>query len=199
MNDDPAQAPAAVASDGGSTLKVLLSYGLSVAGLAVMATAFFVVFGRPRYYQMKLAAIQMVRSQPNRAELAWKNAKGTCLEALAAAMKTAAMIKSTEMELIVKGTKPAYDGACTMVGMYWSALLRRAKLGAGLAFGGVVVAIAVGALPVVHIIALLAVGGAGGFLLSFKSDVDRSLVLARAELLPEVEAAFASGRYVLQP
>ncbi len=178
-------------------MKELLSYGLAVAALVVTAIGFVPVLGRLKYYQLKPAVLQLLRTQPNRAELMWRTSKGSCLEPLAAAMKGAVMMKSNDPEAVGAATKPSYDAACAMVNMHWKAVMKRAKTGVGLALGGFVLAISVGALPVVHVLALLACGAGAGWLLSFKLDVDRSLVLARAELLPELERAFVDGRYVL--
>jgi hypothetical protein len=33
----------------------------------------------------------------------------------------------------------------------------------------------------------------------YKQEVDRTMILARAEILPEVDRAFVEGRYVFPP
>jgi hypothetical protein len=180
-------------------MKELLSYGLSVAGLVFVAIAAVGIAGRLKYYQLKPAVLQILRTNPNQAEIMWRSGKGSCLEPLSAAMKTAAMMKSNDPAAIVAATKPSYDAGCAMVTMHWKAVAKKLKTAIGLAVGGLALAISVGALPVVHVLAVIACAIAAGWAWSFKADAERSLLLARAELLPEVERAFVDGRYVLPP
>jgi hypothetical protein len=180
-------------------VKELLSYGLAIAGLVVAAIAAVGIAGRLKYFQIKPAVLHLLRTNPNQAELMWRSAKGTCLEALATSMKTAAMMKSNDPAAIVAATKPSYDAACATVALHWKGVIKKIKTSLMLSFGGVALAFSVGALPIVHILALVACGAVAGWAWSFKSDAERSLVLARAELLPEVERAFVDGRYVLPP
>jgi hypothetical protein len=180
-------------------VKELLSYGLAVAGLVVMLTAFVTIAGRLKYYQMKPVLLQLLRTQPNRVEIMCRTGKGSCLEPLGAAMKAAAMMKSQDPTAVTSATKATYDAMIVQVNMLWKGRMKRAKTALGLGIGAVVLAISVDALPVVHILLLVGALVAGGLLLSYKLDVDRSLVLARAEILPEVERAFIDGRYVLPP
>jgi hypothetical protein len=68
-----------------------------------------------------------------------------------------------------------------------------------MSIGGVVLAFVAETSPILHILLAIACIGAAVYALLYKLDVDRSLMLARAEVLPEVERAFAEGRYLLPP
>jgi hypothetical protein len=61
--------------------------------------------------------------------------------------------------------------------------------------GGVAMAIGVGALPVLHILLLVAVIAAAIWIFITKHDCERYVVLARLEILPDVDRAVAEGRY----
>jgi hypothetical protein len=86
-----------------------------------------------------------------------------------------------------------------MIPLHWKGVVKRARTGLALAVGAVVLAISVGAMPVLHILIAIACGIAALLVLLYKLDVDRSLVLARAEVIPEVERMFVEGRYALPP
>ena len=58
------------------------------------------------------------------------------------------------------------------------------------------VAIGVKTSPILHIILLVLTAGGAVWFIVTKADNERSLVRARAELLPELDRAFAEGRYV---
>jgi hypothetical protein len=176
-------------------VKEVLSYLLAIAGFGVMASVFAAISGRRRYAEGRLWAIHMLRTSPNHAELVFRAQKGTFCEAVAAAMKTAAMTKSRDPNLLGMATKPAYDAHVTLVKMFWQKLVKRGRLGVGLSIGGIVLAFGVHTSPILHILLGIASLAAAGYTLAFKLDVDRSLLLARAELLPEVEQAFVDGRY----
>ena len=78
---------------------------------------------------------------------------------------------------------------------HWRTLYGRGKKGAIGVVGGLALAISIKAMPAVHIIVtVLAAAGAIWFMVA-KSENERSLVRAKAELLPELDRAFAEGRY----
>ena len=94
---------------------------------------------------------------------------------------------------------PSYDGATSLIPMKWKAIFGKLKLGGGLAVGGLALAISASALPVVHIILVVGVAIAAIYMFSAKRDSDRYVLLARHEILPEVEACIAAGRYGVPP
>jgi hypothetical protein len=86
------------------------------------------------------------------------------------------------------------------VSMGWKQLLGRVKLGAMAAGGAVILGLKDGAAPPILVIALAAGVGIGYlWLYLYKAEIDRCIILARAEILPEVDRAFADGRYVFPP
>ncbi len=176
-----------------------MSYLTAIAGFGLMMTVFAAVVGKGRYMFERAKVIHMLRTMPNQAELVCRNAKGTFGEAIAATMKTAAMMKTRDINILVQATKPAYDASLTPIKMYWSKMVKRGRSALVLSIGGVALAFASTASAVLQILLLIATIGAAIYALLYKLDVDRSLMLARLEVLPEVERAFADGRYVLPP
>jgi hypothetical protein len=180
-------------------VKELLSYGLAVAGLVFSALAFSAIAGRQKYAITKPMIIHMLRTAPFRAEIMCKAGKHSFLEALYSSIKTGAMMRSQDASIVVQGTRPAYDAAVAPLGLHWNTVVKRARTGAMLSAGSIVLGATADAALAVNIIATILCLIAGVMVLLYKLDVDRSLVLARAEVLPEVERMFVEGRYALPP
>jgi hypothetical protein len=180
-------------------VKELLGYGLAVAGLIFSGLAFAAIAGRQKYAVTKPMILYMLRSAPFRAEIMCKAGKGSFLEAVGAAIKTGAMMRSQDLSIVVQGTRPAYDAAAPMLVLHWKSVVKRARAGVVLAAGSIVLAISADASPIVHILATILCVISGVMVLLYKLDVDRSIVLARAEVVPEVERMFVEGRYALPP
>lgn len=178
-------------------MKVFLSYALSLAGLGMVIAAVIGAYTvNLSYPGARLRMINMLRTSVNQAELACRVAKGTFYEAIGSAIKIAAMVPTNDIKIIQQSTTPGYDAAVTTVKMHWKKLFGRGKLGVGMVIGGLVLAISEKASPVLHIIvAVLAVIGAVWFVVT-RTENERSLVRAKAELLPELDRAFAEGRYI---
>src|SRR5204862_3326263 len=123
----------------------------------------------------------------------------TYFAAVGAAIKTAGMCRSRDPKVVASATVPSYDGNAIAVSMKWKQLLGRVKLGAMAAGGAVALGLSTGVPPILVIV--LAVGVGIGFLwvFLFKTEIDRSILRARAEILPEVDRAFVEGRYVFPP
>ena len=180
-------------------MKVVLSYLLAVAGLGVMLYAFSAVAGRFKYGVAKAMAIHLLRTNPHQAEAMFRADKGTFMEALAAAFKTAVMMKTRDPAILPQASKPSYDAQCKQIEMHWKSVFKRVKMAAMLAVGAVVLAVTVHASPVLHVLLGLATFAGCAWVFAFKLDVERSLVLARAEVLPELDRSIADGRYQLPP
>lgn len=178
-------------------MKVLLSYALSLAGLGLVTAAVLGAYAvHLSYPAARLRMLNMLRTNVNQAEIACRAAKNTFYEAIGAAIKVGAMTQTRDLSVITASTKPSYDAACTQVKMHWKKLFGRGKLGAMMVAGGLVLAITEKASPVLHIIvAVLTAIGAVWFLVA-RSENERSLLLAKADLLPELDRALAEGRYV---
>lgn len=180
-------------------MKVVLSYLMAFGGLGVTLWAFTAVAGRRMYGEARAMIIQMLRMNPHQAEAICRVDKGSFLECCGAAFKTAVMMKSRDPAVVPQGTKPAYDAQCMQVKMHWKGIFKRVKTAGTLAIGAVVLAFASGATPILHIILLVGSIAGCAAVVVHKLDVDRSLLQARAEVLPEIERAIIEGRYVLPP
>jgi hypothetical protein len=178
-------------------VKVFLSYVLSIVGLGVIAWAIVdAITANLSYPGARLRMMNMLRTSVNQAEVMCRAAKNTFYEPIGAAIKVAAMAQTNDINVIGATTKPSYDAACLQVKMFWKKLFGRGKKGALMAAGGLGLAIAAKANPALHIIVvvLLAIGTVWFFVV--RTENERSLTRARAELLPELDRAFAEGRYV---
>jgi hypothetical protein len=178
-------------------VKVVLSYLLAVAGVGVMMYAVSAAAGRIKYGVARGMVLHLLRTNPHQAEAMCRADKGTFLEAVAAAFKTAVMMKTRDASILAQASRPAYDAQCMQIKMHWKNVFKRVKTSALLAVGAVALAITAGASPILHILLGVAVIAGDVWVFAYKVDVERSVVLARAEVLPEVERAIADGRYVL--
>lgn len=179
-------------------MKTLLEYVLALGGIGMLAVTLAPAFSSSLSYPaLRLMLTNMLRTQPNRAEVLCRAMKHTCCEPLDAAMKSAAMVGVTDPAVIQSATKPAYDATAQAVTAYWQQILGKAKVPLMAGAAGLGLAIQSQTMPVILIVLFGGLLAAGGILLLVKkASVERSLVLARADLLPEVERAFAEGRWV---
>lgn len=178
-------------------MKAFLSYALSLAGLGMVIAAVLGAYVvNLSYPAARLRMVNMLRTSINQAEIACRAAKGTFYEAIGAAIKIGAMAQTTDLAIIQASTKPGYDAACTGVQMHWKKLFGRGKLGAMMVAGGLALAISASTSPVLHIIIAVLTAIAALWFVVTRTENERSLVRAKAELLPELDRAFAEGRYV---
>ena len=181
-------------------MKTFLSYALAVIGLGTLAlTLARALTSNLSYPAARLLITNLLRTNPNQAEQVCKQTKGTFLEAIGAAIKIAAMCGgSTDPAVISGATKPGYDGAATGLTAGFNVMLGKAKLGGMAVAGAMALAISNGTMPIWLVVIIGLLGAAGGItLLVRKAELERTLILARAELLPEVDRAFIEGRYRL--
>ena len=178
-------------------MKVFLSYALSLIGLGIVTWAMLGAYVvNLSYPAARLRMMQMLRMSVNQAEVACRAAKHTFYEPIGSAIKIGAMAQSTDYAIISAATKPGYDAGCVPVTMHWKKLFGRGKKGVTLVIGGVVAAIAFKTNPALHIIVAVLTLAAAIWFIYVRSENERSLVRAKAELLPELDRAFAEGRYV---
>ncbi|HEY1556058.1 MAG TPA: hypothetical protein VGF94_14570 [Kofleriaceae bacterium] len=180
-------------------MKAVLSYLLAVGGLGMMLFALSAVAGRFRYGVARGMVLHLMRTNPHQAEAMCKADKGTFMEAIAAAWKNAVMLKMRDPKILAQASQPSYDAQCKQVELHWKTVMKRVKTAAGLGVGAVALAIAASTSPILHILLAVATLCGCGWVVAYKLDVDRSLVLARAELLPELIRSIAEGRYQLPP
>lgn len=177
-------------------MKVFISYALSLVGLGfVVATVIATTLVNMSYPAARMRMLNMLQQNINKAEVMCRAAKGTFYEAIGSAIKIGAMVQTTDVSIIASATKPGYDGALVLIGMYWKKLFGRGKFGVMMVIGGLVMAIAIKTSPILHIIVAVLSAVAVGWFLYTRSEHERSLMLARAEILPALDQAFAEGRY----
>ncbi|MBX3161181.1 MAG: hypothetical protein KF773_34790 [Deltaproteobacteria bacterium] len=177
-------------------METLISYGLGVIGVVMTAMVVIPALSNSMPYpSTRLMITNLLRTNPRQAELACKTGEGTFLEGIGSAIKTAAMLGgSRDPGMIQKATIPSYDAGAAVAVQKWKGYLMKAKLGAMAAGGSVVLGFQKGT-PILLIILALAVGAGYGFLFLRTNEVERSMVLARREVLPEVDRVFIDGRY----
>jgi len=207
-------------------VKALLSYGLALVGLGMVVLSLLKALrGNLSYPSARLLVTNLLRTNPNQAEATCQSMPGTFYEPLAATMKACAMMGTRDLSVITQASRPTYDAVGQAVVQGFKAHITKAKIGLMMAVGALALSLAMAGKPdkpppddpnydptadVVEApepgffdgpgpLVILALLAAGGILWIFlrKQELERSVVRARAELLPEVERAFAEGRYRL--
>jgi hypothetical protein len=178
-------------------VKAFLSYALSVGGLGfVLAAVIGASIVNLSYPAARMQMLHMLQMSANKAEILCRTKRGTFYEALGAAMKIAAMAQTRDVQILASATRPSYDAGCIPVTLHWKKLFGRGKKGVLLVVAGLAVAIGVKTSPIFHINAAVLTGIAVGWFIYTRGENERSLMLARAEILPAIDQAFADGRYV---
>ena len=176
------------------------SYVLAIVGFVMMASAVArTLTSNLKYIYTRPLLINALRTNANHAERLCKTAPESYFGAIGAAIKTAGMMRSQDPKVVSGATVPSYDAAAMAVSMRWKQLLGRVKLGAMAAGGAVLMGLSSGVPPIVVIVLAVAVGIGFLWLYLYKEEVDRCMVRARAEILPEVDRAFVDGRYQFPP
>jgi hypothetical protein len=177
-------------------VKVFLSYALVLGGLGFIAAAVIgAMLANLSYVRAKFAMINMLRTDANKAEFLCKTAKNTFYEALGQAIKLGVMSQTNDPKIIAMSTKPGYDAGCIPITMYWKKLFGHGKKGVLAIVGGIALAVTINASIVFHIICAVIAAGCAVYFFKTRADNERSLLLAKAEILPEVDRAIAEGRY----
>ncbi len=179
-------------------MKTVLSYALAAFGLGMLGfTVIRALASNLSYPATRLMLTNLLRKNPNQVELMCRNMKGTLFEAIGAALKIGAMCGgTTDLAVIQKATQPGYDAAATGIKVHWKMMLGKAKLGAMAVIAGLGIAVSSGAMPIWLVVILGILGAAAAItLLVRNAEIERSLILARNDILPEVDRAFAEGRY----
>jgi len=181
-------------------VKLLASYALGVIGVVMVLRAVLPALANNlRYPAARLMMTNLLRTNPYQAEAIANAAKGTFYEAIAAAIKGGAMMMTRDPAVLQKATLPTYDATAQAINMKWKQYFGATKLALGAVGGGIVLSSTGGSPSVLLIVvaALIAIGA--GFVWLKRTEVERTLVLARAEVLPEVDRAFVDGRYIPRP
>src|SRR5262249_61422892 len=102
----------------------LAAVGLGMLGMAVARA----LASNLSYAASRLMLTNLLRTNPNQAEAACRNMKGTLFEAIGAAMKIGAMCAGTnDLKIISSATLPGYDGTASAINAQWKMLLGKAK------------------------------------------------------------------------
>jgi hypothetical protein len=152
-----------------------------------------------KYMYTRPLLINALRTNANHAEKLCKSSPESYFGAIGAAIKTGAMVGSRDPKVLVTATAPAYDAIGTAISMKWKMLVGKVKLALMAAGGALVVGLSKGVPPIPVIVLSAGVGIGFLWVYFYKVEVDRCIVLARAEVLPEVDRAFVDGRYVFPP
>lgn len=194
---DPDAPPVEKKEEGPSTLKTLGSIGLALIGLGMVGIPAAKTFSSSlSYAQAKLNLVNLLRTNPNQAEMMAKQMEGTFAEPLAAAMKAGGMCGTTDMKTVMGSTQPTYDAMAQGMTAKFGGLMAKAKLGLMAAVGGAGLGLSGGSLVAIPIIIAILTLLAFLRLIYYKNELDSSIIRARAEILPEVNAALCSGRYI---
>lgn len=182
-----------------SLLKSVGQYALGIVGVGMLLISVTKTFGGLSYPAARLSLINLLRTNPNQAEMVARGMEGTFGEAIGAAMKGAAMVGTPDPVMIASTTTPTYDGIGSAIAQRWGALITKGKLYLAAACGGFVIGLTGDSFPVVSL--LLALLAVACFLRVFlyKGEVESTIVRARHELIPEVDRAMSSGRYQFPP
>lgn len=177
-------------------MKVFLSYALSLAGLGfIIAAVVGATIVNLSYPAARMRLLKMLAMSVNKAEIMCRTQKGTFFEPIGSAIKIGAMTQSLDPAILALATRPSYDAGCMPVTMHWKTLFGRGKKGVVLVVAGLAVAIGVQTNPALHIIIVVLTAIAAAWFMFTRAENERSLMLARAEILPALEQAFADGKY----
>lgn len=209
-------------------MKALLSYGVALVGLGVVVIALLKAMGTNLSYPgAKLMLQNLLRSNPNKAEQVCKSLPGTFFEPLAACFNSVGQMQLRDANIVTQTTRATFDGIAKSVVQAFAQHMTKAKLGLMAVVGGLVLSVLMATKPAEKkaddpnydpqadveeveepgffagpgpfvIIFLLAAGGTG-MILARKVELERSIVRARAELLPELEQSVIQGRYQFPP
>ena len=175
-------------------VKVFLSYALAVGGFGLIIYAVIATLQvNLTYPGARLAMLNALRTSVQHAEYLCRSVPGTFFEAIGAAIKLGYQA-GTDPNIVAQTTRPGYDAQITMIKMKWKSLFGYGKKAVMLTVGGAALAISQHANPVLHIILGVLTLGAAIWIFIAKLDTERSMLRARAELLPELDRAFVEGR-----
>ncbi|HEY4059293.1 MAG TPA: hypothetical protein VGM39_21900 [Kofleriaceae bacterium] len=179
-------------------IKAVAAYATAAIGFLVVGLAVLKTFNNSMSYpQMRLTLVNFLRSNPYQVLNIGKSMEGTFAEPIAAALKTGGQMYSTDPKIVSAATLPTYDGIGQATVAKFGATMTKAKLGAAAGAAGLAIGLASGR-PVPVILGSLALLGFVRLFL-YKNRIEGDIVRARAEVLPEVDAAIITQRYYVPP
>ncbi len=208
-------------------MKLLLSYGIALTGLGVVILALLKALATNLSYpSARLMLTNLFRTNPNKAEQVCKSLPGTFFEPLAATFTTIGQVGLRDANIVVQTTRPTFDGVAKGVVQGFNGHLTKAKLGMIAVVMALVLSVLMAVKkdkkpddpnydptadvaeedepgffsgPGPLVILFLLAGGGFGWIYARKLELERCLVRARAELLPELEKSIIEGRYQFPP
>jgi hypothetical protein len=208
-------------------VKLLLSYGVAIVGLVTVAIAMAKALGTNLSYPgAKLMLTNLLRTNPNKAEQVCKSLPGTFFEPLAATFNIVSQVGIRDANVVLQTTRTTFDGSAKAVVQGFKGHLTKAKLGMMAVVGGLALTLLFAkpaekkaddpnydptadveeveepgffSGPGPFVIFFLLAGAGFGLIIHRKLELERSLVRARAELLPELEKSVIEGRYQFPP
>jgi hypothetical protein len=181
-------------------VEIVVSYGLAILGFGMMLSAVVkTLASNLKYIYTRPLLINSLRTNANHTQLLCKSAPETYFAAIGEAIKTGAMMRSNDPKVIPTATAPTYDAIGKAVVTRWGMLLGRVKLAAMAAGGAIAIGLTKGFPPIPVLVLAIGVGIGYLWLYLYKAEVERCIIRARAEILPEVDRAFVEGRYVFPP
>jgi hypothetical protein len=180
-------------------VKGIGQYVLGIGGVALLLISVTKTFGGLSYPAARLSLTNLLRTNPNQAEMVARGMEGTFGEALGAAMKTAALVGVPDQALIAATSLPTFDGIAQGIAARWGGLITKGKLYLVAVLGGFMIGLAGGGFPIISFLLALIAVGCFIRVFMYKGEVESTIVRARHELLPEADRAMASGRYVFPP
>ncbi|MFT3697455.1 MAG: hypothetical protein QM831_30210 [Kofleriaceae bacterium] len=181
-------------------MKEVISYLLSLGGAGIVAYAVMVAHAANcDYPAARFRMINSLRTQPWQAEVMSKTKPGSFYDGIHQAMKIGGQMGIRDIAMLQMGTRPSYDAGVQGVPLKWKDIFGKVKLGGTALVGGVVMALAVHTMPALHIILLVGGIACAIWIFTTKNDCERYVMLARLEILPEVDRAIAEGRYGKPP
>lgn len=177
-----------------ANMKLIASYLLTAAGAIVISLAVMKTYSSSLSYPaQKIMLINFLRTNPYQLPVMAKKAKGTISEPVIAALKIGGQMGPIDVKMIQQATLPTYEASGKGMVQQFGAVMMKCKLAAMAALAGTIVAITAGRyLPVVFGV-IAGIGFLRIFL--FKGELESQVIRGRAEILPEVDNAIATGRY----
>lgn len=181
-----------------ANMKLIGSYLLTMAGALVIGLAVVKTYSSSLSYPAsKMMLINFLRTNPYQLVAIGKKAEGTISEPVIAALKIGGQMGPMELKMIQSATLPTYEAMGKGMVAKFGATMTKCKMAAMAALAGSIVAITAGRyLPLVF----GAIAGIGFLrIYLFRGELESQVIRGRAEILPEVDAAIAAGRYHTPP
>lgn len=175
-------------------LKLIASYALTILGVIVIGAAVAKTFSSSLSYPtQRVMLTNFLRTNPYQLVVMEKKAKGTIAEPVIAALKIGGQMGPLDLKMIQQGTLPTYEATGKGMLAHFGATMTKCKLAVTAAAGGAMIALTAGRYLPVVLGVLAGIGFARIWM--FKGELESQLIRGRAEILPEVDAAVAQGRF----